>query len=494
MSDDLSNEGYGSFLQSLVTLAESGGLTESGLRELIDSFTQTVYFNYQKINSVGHPHPNPWPHGVATVEWVRQTSLQNKLVSIAVGGSDLSLSQVSPWQGAACIDINNTSSVSLPRSPRLGDIVDVLVGQGGPCGIIDAGDGGAIGEGGSVDYVGANQIVRFVCLNPTGPLWSANNISRDQWITACNSVAVQDALANLLSKVYLNYQPVNALGDPKPEWPHGAVNAGHANAHFLHSRDVIHVLDGTELDLTQSAWQAAIVRSRAGGWPNTVLPSNPNLNDVVLWKVNQGADNSKVTPPAGGDLGAGVNQFYNEAGPYMIKFVFTNATPGSTVWSLTQLSEEQFQDELAAHAIDLALAINPALSRTSLGLGTAATHAATDFAQVSGFTRIAPTGAPGALGPLNATDSPVIVMDSSGSDAGTLSHTLADGAYDGQEIELLAGPWNIACTWEVTPDHQMFPSGTKLAFTGLAGCVVLKWWYFGSSWTIKSLTGAVTLA
>ena len=214
---------------------------------------------------------------------------------------------------------------------------------------------GTVEEFGQIYVLGSNQGARLYCTNATGPVWGVAGLSMDQWDVAVNSNAVAEGLASSLGHLYLNYQPVNQLGDPSPEWPHAAVNAGHANAHFLHTRNVQHVLNSTEVVLTQAAWQAVVVRSRVGGWPNTVLPASPALNDVVLWKINQGADNSKVTPAAGGNLSTGIDNYWNQAGPFLTKFVCTDATNGSTVWSLTEITEEQFQDECLSQAVGLAL-------------------------------------------------------------------------------------------------------------------------------------------
>ena len=364
MPDPIEVDGFGTLNQGLVhdvvVLQEGGGgggtFNEAALVSVAGSLSQTLKFNYERLNQIGHPNPSPWPHGAATVEWVKRTALQARNVTIGVAGQSQTLSRVAPWQGCAAIDISgDVSAFLLPTNAQVGDIVDVVVARGGPCAALDAGGDGTITDYGQIYVIGSNQGARLLCTNSSGPVWSVSGLSMDQWDAAVNSSAVAEGLANSLGHLYLNYQPLNELGDPNPEWPHGAVPAGHANAHFLHTRNVLHVLDNTDQALTQAVWQAVIVRSRIGGWPNTVLPITPILGDVVLWKVNQGADNSKISPPSGGNLSVGIDQYFNRGGPFIAKLVCTDATPDANVWSLTEITEEQFQDECTSQAVGLAL-------------------------------------------------------------------------------------------------------------------------------------------
>lgn len=147
------------------------------------------------MNSIGHPIPE-WPHGAATVEWAKQKFLQNRLVQISRPGHSIHLDQVTPWQGVADIDQSESSGVWLPTNPVLGDIVDVFVARGGPCVVVFAGEGGGanIDNEGSTYPFSGEGVRRFVCTNATGPQWSAEVRSLNQWADAVNSTAIGLAL------------------------------------------------------------------------------------------------------------------------------------------------------------------------------------------------------------------------------------------------------------------------------------------------------------
>ena len=76
MPDPIEVDGFGTLNQGLVhdvvVLQEGGGgggtFNEAALVSVAGSLSQTLKFNYERLNQIGHPNPSPWPHGAATVE------------------------------------------------------------------------------------------------------------------------------------------------------------------------------------------------------------------------------------------------------------------------------------------------------------------------------------------------------------------------------------------------------------------------------------------
>lgn len=132
------------------------------------------------------------------------------------------------------------------------------------------------------------------------------------------------------------------------------------------------------------------------------------------------------------------------------------------------------------------------VARNNLGLGDAATHAASDFdtSAAKGFIQYAPSS-PGATAGANPKTN--ILINAAGCSPGIITTSVTNGTNDGDEIQFQAGPWGLGVTWIVTPTSQAFQSGTGLTFTGLAGVVIVKWSTDMNAWLIKSMYGLVSV-
>lgn len=128
------------------------------------------------------------------MEWAKQKFLQNRRVTLTRPGLSIDLSQVTPWQGAANLDTTDPCSVNLPTNPVVGDIVDVFTARGGPCTIVFGGEESSIDGGGSSYPFSGEAVYRFTCTNVTGPVWSLESRSMEQWADAVNTTAIGLAL------------------------------------------------------------------------------------------------------------------------------------------------------------------------------------------------------------------------------------------------------------------------------------------------------------
>lgn len=189
-------------------LSDLSGFNESAFRDAANALTATVHCNYQRFNSVGHPHPT-WPHGVGTVGWIQANFLPMLNVTDAPSGTFTPLSQVSPWQGVIAIDSTDPSLVGLPSSPMVGDIIDIVTSQGGAAIALDPGSG-TVNENSGIYVMCNGDQQRIICVNATGPEWSASSISILDFKNAC--VAAAFRTSNLSSTAGITSQKVTTPG------------------------------------------------------------------------------------------------------------------------------------------------------------------------------------------------------------------------------------------------------------------------------------------
>lgn len=189
-------------------LSDINGFNEAAFRDAASNLTQTVYCNYKRFNSVGHPHP-AWPHGVTTVGWTQSNFLPMLNVTEAQSNNYFVLSQVSPWQGVIAIDSNDPSGVGLPSNPLVGDIVDAVTSLSGACLLLDPGAGTIDASSGTYPMSNGDQ-QRLICTNATGPEWSTSSISILDFKNAC--VAAASRASDLSSTAGITSQKVITAG------------------------------------------------------------------------------------------------------------------------------------------------------------------------------------------------------------------------------------------------------------------------------------------
>lgn len=210
--------------------AEQAGAAqnEANLRQAANGLTQTIYFNYQRINSLGDANPQ-WPHGAVNFGTADASYLHLLGVTDVLADGTQSPSRAK-WQGWISRVRTGALTLNLPIGPNINDIVDLWVVRGTQTATVDAGGGNTV-DGGQTITVGSNQVVRMVCTGVGPVTWSANGIGIDDFRRACLRESVDQALADQSTqaiRLHMGYREIAEVADPT--YPHGAANKQYADS------------------------------------------------------------------------------------------------------------------------------------------------------------------------------------------------------------------------------------------------------------------------
>ena len=462
------------FVDPTIAIALAGGgggsFSESALRDVLQALGGTLYFNYQRLNAVGHPHP-AWPHGVVTVAALQAMAQQAKFITIGGGGGSVALSALTPWQGAVALDKGADTAIVLPTNPTIGDIVDIACPLSSNQATVTTGGGNTITGSATV---GQNSVNRYTYV---GASWTQSSLSWDQWFSAINAAAVNDGLGHVLGKINLNGQRINGLGDPTPEYPRGAVTLGHADNHYLPAAGKVwHILDAMGQSSAETGPLPQFVESRnRSGSPGAFdLPVGGGAGIKVFVRVSMGTQSLAVIAAMAGSIDAGSNT--KTLGPNTTT-LFTST--GTDTWVSSSIDPTDYDLARIYSAVLMGCygyAKNAALFQGSN----------TDFITSSGAQPISVMSA-ATYADLNTA-------------AGDVTSTLPDGFVDGMEKVIGIASTHMGASYIVTVTHALGFVGTITFGDGVAttwAAVRLRWVDNGgfTGWTVASApTGGAVVA